>query len=146
MPGNSLAKNAKFRAGNQGALARLEAKGDAAWQAADRWSKRLAAFRRGELTRAHGGELSSEVCALVEHERQALADARWARAKAAELDATDPARAERLRSEARQLRIEARGHGMAAWELASREAQVRPKARPQWMADLGIEPGKAGKP
>lgn len=126
-PGNRIAKTARFRSGQQGELGRLEAKGDPAWQAADRWSKRWARFRVRELAQLHGGELSSEVCGVIEDARQAVADARYCRAKAAELEATDPARADKLRGEARQLRIEVRGHRLAAWELAAREAAARPR-------------------
>lgn len=125
LPGNSLARNAKFRSGKQGELGKLERKGDPAWQASDRWSKQWAAHRRTELANLHGGELSSEVCSLVEDARQALSDARYCRALAA--GEQDPKRAQELRSEARQLRIEARGHRLAAWEIAAKEAAARPK-------------------
>jgi hypothetical protein len=130
LPGNRLAKAAKFRAGRHGRLAALEAQGDPAWLAADRWGKQWAAHRRTELAVAHGGELSAEVSAIVEDAGQAMADARYCRARAAAVEASDPARAERLRTEARQLRIEARGHRLAAWEIAAKEAQARPAADP----------------
>lgn len=125
LPGNRLAKAAKVRAGRHGRLAALEAQGDAAWLAADRWGKQWAAHRRTELAALHGGDLSSDVCTIIEDAGQAMADARYCRARAAAVEANDPARAERLRTEARQLRTEARGHRLAAWELASREAAAR---------------------
>lgn len=129
LPGNSLARNARYRSGAQGELSRLEAKGDPAWRASDRWSKQWSSFRRAELTSLHGGSLSSEVCALIEDARQAMADARWARAKAAECESEgDVERATSLRSDARQLRIEARGHRLAAWEIAAKEAEARGKS------------------
>lgn len=127
LPGNSIARNAKFRAGRHGELAKLKAQGDPAWRAADRWGQQWAAHRRTELARCHGDALSSEVCAMVEDAAEAMADARYARAKAMAVESTDPERASALRSEARQLRIEARGHRLGAWELAAREAAARPQ-------------------
>jgi hypothetical protein len=124
--GNSIARQAKVRAGRHGRLAALEAKGDPAWQAADRWGRQWTAHRRTELAAMHGGQLSSEVCAIIEDAGMAMADARYCRALAASVEAAEPARAASLRTEARQLRTEARGHRLAAWELASREAQARP--------------------
>lgn len=137
-PGNGLAKSAKFRAGRHGRLAALEAQGDPAWQAADRWGRQWAAHRRTELAALHGGNLTSEVCSIIEDAGQAMADARYCRARGASVEASDPQRAERLRTEARQLRTEARGHRLAAWELAAREAAVRRAATPPaalpWLA------------
>lgn len=121
LPGNSLAQNARHRAGRNGALTKLEAKGDPSWQASNRYARRWAAQCRSELTRLYGS-LSSDVCAFVEDAAEAAADARWARAKAAELEASDPERADALRREARELRIEARGHRMAAREYAAKGA------------------------
>jgi hypothetical protein len=132
VPGNRLAKSAKFRAGRHGRLAALEAQGDAAWLAADRWGRQWSAHRRTELAALHGGTLSSEVCAIVEDAGMAMADARYCRARAAAVEATDPQRAERLRTEARQLRTEARGHRLAAWELSAREAAARPAEPFPW--------------
>jgi hypothetical protein len=135
-PGNSMARQARARAGQQGELAKLEASADPSWKSADRWSRQWAAYRRGELARLHGGELSSEVCALVEDARQAMRDARWCASKGASLEGTDPAESRLLRGEARQLRIEARGHRLAAWEIAAKEAHARPKADPlAWLRD-----------
>lgn len=127
LPGNSIARAAKFRAGRHGRLAALEAQGDAAWQAADRWGRQWAAHRRTELATTHGGQLSSEVCAIIEDAGMAMADARYCRALAASVESADPSRAASLRTEARQLRTEARGHRLAAWELAAREAAARPR-------------------
>jgi len=130
LPGNAIGKNAKFRTSRNGRLAKLEAKGDPAWQAANRWGLQWAAHRRTELARMHGGELSSEVCSIIEDAGQAMADARYCRALAASVEAAQPTRAADLRSEARQLRIEARGHRLAAWEIAAKEAAARKSANP----------------
>lgn len=150
VPGNRIARTARHRAGAQGELARLEATADPAWRTADRWSRSWAAHRRGELTKLHGGELSSEVCALVEDARQAMRDARWCASKAASLAERDPEQAASLRSEARQLRIEARGHRLAAWEIAAKEADARNKLNPQqtgarWLRPAGELPSKGDK-
>lgn len=127
--GNKIAKQARVRAGKRGTLAKLEGKGTPEWQAANKWGQQYAAHRLGELAKAHGGEVSSDVSVLVQDIGDAVADARWARAKAAELEAEGKhERAAALRAEARQLRLEARGHRLAAWELAHREAEARPKA------------------
>jgi hypothetical protein len=142
--GNSLAKNSKYRAGRHGRLAALEAKGDPAWQAADRWGRQWAAFRRTELARCHGGQLSSEVCCIVEDAGHAMADSRYCRALAASLEATEPKRAAELRTEARQLRVEARGHRLAAWELAAREAQARNRGNATSAALARITKGTSG--
>lgn len=125
--GNNLGRTGRARAGIRGELGKLEAQADPSWKSADRWSKQWAAHRRTELARLHGGELSSGVCAMVEDARQAMRDARWCASKAASIEQSDPDRAASLRSEARQLRIEARGHGLASWEIAANEARGRPQ-------------------
>lgn len=130
-PGNRIARQAKVRCGARGELLQLYSKGTPAWQAANRWGRQYAAHRLTELTQAHGGEVSAEVSMMIQDAADATSDARWCRASAAEAEADgDRDLAARLRSEARQLRIEARGHRLAAWELAAREAAARPR-RPQ---------------
>jgi hypothetical protein len=97
------------------------AKADPVYQTCARWGSRYAAHRRAELAKAHGGELSAGVGALVESAGNALADSRYVRAKAAEKG--DPA----LFKLAASLATEARQCELAAWELAAREAAARPR-------------------
>lgn len=47
---------------------------------------------------------------------------------------------------ASRLADASRSNLLSAREMAAKEAKARPKGRPQWMTDLGVEPGKAGKP
>jgi len=130
-PGNRIARQAKVRCGARGELLQLYSKGTPAWQAANRWGRQYAAHRLTELAQAHGGEVSAEVSMMIQDAADATSDARWARASAAEAEADgDRETAARLRSEARQLRIEARGHRLAAWELAAREAAARARVSP----------------
>lgn len=132
-PGNRIARTAKARAGRNGALAKLEAKADPDWQAANRWGRRYAKHRMGELAKAHGGELSAGVCTIVTTAAALMADARWLRAKAA---ATSDVKALGL---AAQLSTQARQAERDAWELASREAELRknaPGAVPAWRAAI----------
>lgn len=124
LPGNTVAKARKHRVGPRGALAELEAKADPNWQAANRWAKRYSAHRRGELARAHGGELSAGVSGMVESAAFALGDARYLRAKAAETGD------EKLLKLAADLAKDARLTERDAWELAAREAQTRPRPDP----------------
>jgi len=98
-----------------------------------RWGARYAAHRRRELARAHGGEISSGVGAIVESAALTMAASRYLSAKAAQ--SGDP----ELFKQASTLASTARQHELAAWELAAREAQVRPK-RPQdapWLVGGG---------
>jgi hypothetical protein len=135
LPGNSIARHAKFRAGRHGHLAKLEAQGTPAWQAANRWGLQWSAHRRTELARMHGGELSSDVCAFIEDAGQAMADSRYCRALAASIEAADPKRAAELRKEASSYRSEAKGHRLGAWELAAREGAARKAAGAPLAAD-----------
>ena len=148
-PGNRIARQAKVRCGARGELLQLYSKGTPAWQAANRWGRQYAAHRLTELAQAHGGEVSAEVSMMIQDAADATSDARWARASAAEAEADgDRETAARLRSEARQLRIEARGHRLAAWELAAREAAARPR-RPQdvpWLISTPAPKAPASMP
>jgi hypothetical protein len=130
--GNTVARRAKTRSSEQGELAALERQAEPAWQAADRWSKTWRRGRIKELEKLHstGKEgLSRDALAHLEDARQAMRDARWCASKGASLESTDSKRAGELRREASQLRLEARGHRMAAWEYAAKEAGARPHAR-----------------
>lgn len=120
LPGNGVARSKKVRPSNHGALTALEAKGDPIWQSCNRWGKRYGSHRREELTRLHGGELSAGVSAMIESAAQALADARYLRAKAAEM-----ANAE-LTKVAHQIAKDARQAERDAWSLAALESAARP--------------------
>jgi hypothetical protein len=81
-----------------------------------------------ELARLHGGELSSEVCALVVDSWELRGDARYLAARArAENDADLSRAAATLLASARQAQRD-------AWELASREAAARPSPEAQELA------------
>ncbi len=86
-----------------------------------RWGARYAAHRRRELARAHGGEITSGVGAIVESAALTMAASRYLSARAAE--SGDP----ELFKQAAALAATARQHELAAWELAAREATARPK-------------------
>ena len=119
--GNAVARHGKVRSGPQGALLSLDAKADPAWRAARQWARRGARHRIAELAQLHGGELGSEVCALVVDSWEMRGDARYLAARARAEGNADLARtAATLLASARQAQRD-------AWELASREAQARPK-------------------
>lgn len=121
LPGNGIARAQKVRPAKYGTLVLELAKADPVYQTCARWGSRYAAHRRVELAKAHGGELSAGVGALVESAGNALADSRYVRAKAAEKgDAALFKLAASLATEARQCEL-------AAWELAAREAAARPR-------------------
>lgn len=119
-PGNAVARSRKIRAGAHGVLMALEAQADPAWRAASSWGRRYSAHRRAELLTAHG-HLSAGAAAMVDDAAGIRADAKYlqARARADGNGALARASASML-SEAKQLEL-------AAWELASREAVLRPK-------------------
>ena len=129
-PGNAVARAQKTRPSKYGSLVLGLAKADSVYQTCARWGARYAAHRRAELAKAHGGELSAGVGALVESAGNALADSRYVRAKAAETG--DPA----LFKLAAALATEARQCELAAWELASREGAARPRAPVDPMAAI----------
>lgn len=118
--GNRLGSAKRFRAGKQGALSKLEKQGDPAARTALAFGRRYAAHRRSELARAHGGELSAGVGAMVESAGELLASARYWSARGIADANPDFARlSATLVAGARQAERD-------AWELASREAATRP--------------------
>lgn len=73
------------------------------------------------MTRLHGGELGSEVCALIVDSWEMRGDARYLAAKARAEGNADLARA------AATLLASARQAQRDAWHLASLEAAARPR-------------------
>lgn len=117
--GNSIARHSRTRSGPQGALLGLDAKADPAWRAARSWARRGARHRIAELAKLHGGELGSEVCALVVDSWELRGDARYLAARArAENDADIARTAATLLASARQAQRD-------AWALAALEAEAR---------------------
>jgi len=117
--GNSIARHSRVRSGPQGALVGLDAKADPAWRAARQWARKGARHRIGELAQLHGGELGSEVCALVVDSWELRGDARYLAAKARADGDADLARA------AATLLNSARQSQRDAWALAALEAESR---------------------
>ena len=132
--GNWHARLAKRIGGVRGALLDLDAKADPAWRAARNWAKRGAAHRVTEMARLHGGELGSEVCALIADSWEMRGDARYLAAKARADGNVELARA------AATLLASARQASRDAWELASREAAARPKMHSQGLASMLTPP------
>lgn len=124
LPGNAWSRMAKHRAGPTGVLAKLEAGADPSWRASRRGGRRAGGHRIQELTRMHGGELSSAVCRLVMSACSLSADAEYLRARAAADNAPDLLRI------AATLDAGARQSERDAWEMAVREAEARSKASP----------------
>lgn len=119
LPGNRFATAKRVRAGKRGALAELERQGDAAARAAIAFGRRYAVHRRSELSRAHGGELSAGVGAMVESGGELLAASRYWGARAAAEGSPDFARlAATLAAGARQAERD-------AWALAALESAAR---------------------
>lgn len=123
-PNNRAAQAKRIRSGPRGALAALIVKGDAIYQAAAKWGRRYGSHRRAELATAHGGAISAGVGAMVESAAEMMADARYWRARGIAEGNPDFTRL------AAQLIAQARGCERDAWELAAREAAVRPGADP----------------
>jgi len=121
LPGNPFARLAKMRAGPRGALAALEAKATPEWQAAHRWGLRAGQHRIREYAAAHGADLSHGVCVLLADAAEERADAKYIAARARAENNPDLLRV------AAQLRASARQAERDAWELASREAEARPR-------------------
>lgn len=120
--GNAAGIAKRVKPGVRGALGL--AKADPRYQAFARWGARYGAHRRRELARAHGGEISAGVGAIVESAAQAMAASRFVQAIASESGDAE------LFKQAAALASTARQHELAAWELAAREAQARPKRDP----------------
>ncbi|MBN1605072.1 MAG: hypothetical protein JW940_00480 [Polyangiaceae bacterium] len=122
-PGNSYGSAKRFRAGQHGALTALERQGDEAARASLAFGRRYAAHRRAELTAAHGA-ISAGVGAMVESAGELLASARyWSARGLAEANPDFARLAATLIAGQRQAERD-------AWELASREAQARPRENP----------------
>lgn len=120
VPGNRAGAARKVRTGPRGALAHLERKGDPAARAALAFGRRYAAHRRAELARVHGGELSAGAAAMIESAGELLGSARyWSARSTAESDPDFARLAATLVAGARQAERD-------AWEIAAREAEVRP--------------------
>jgi hypothetical protein len=120
--GNGIARAKRVRPGPRGALAVLEASGDAAARAAVRWGRRYGAHRRAELAQAHCG-LSAGVSTIIESAADLMADARYWRARGVAEGNPEHYRL------AAQLMAQARGCERDAWELASREAVARKQSQ-----------------
>jgi hypothetical protein len=118
--GNRIARAKRFRTGPRGGRSTVGTNADPAWLAAARWGRRLAAHRRAELARAHGGAVSAGVGVLVESVGDLTADARYWRLRAMATGNPDLSRLAAL------LLAQARACERDAWELASREALTRP--------------------
>lgn len=128
-PGNQIGRSRRVRPGPFAGVA-LDEPCDL-FRPFAAWGRRYASKRRAELAAAHGGSISTGVAMLVESESLALSMGHYARAKAAQTGDVETMR----RSSA--LLVEARQHGLAAWELAAREGLVmraRVDVLAEWMA------------
>jgi hypothetical protein len=128
VPGNKLGQSKRLRPGVCG-LARVHETAPE-FQPFARWGSRYATHRRSELARAHGGEISAGVGAIVESGALTMAASRYLQWQASRTG--DP----ELFKESAQLAATARQHELAAWELAARECKARPKAKPWWAEPL----------
>lgn len=117
--GNAVAKSKRLRPGLRGLTGAEQT--SPAYEPFARWGRRYGAHRRRELASAHGGELSAGVGAIVESAALAMASSRFLTHLAGQTGDAD------LFQRAARLAESARQHELAAWELASREAQARPK-------------------
>lgn len=131
LPGNRAGAAKRVRAGQRGALASLERKGDDAARAAIAFGRRYSAHRRAELAFAHGGQISAGVGTMIESAGDLLASSRYWSARSTAEGNPDHARlAAMLAAGARQAERD-------AWELASREAVARrdsaPKGAAPWL-------------
>lgn len=118
-PGNAAGRAKRVRPGVRGSVG-LD-KADPRYRSFARWGARYGAHRRRELAHAHGGHLSAGASAIIESAAQAMAASRYVQQLAAECG--DP----ELFRQAANLASTARQHELAAWELAAREAQARPR-------------------
>lgn len=128
-PGNTAARSKRARPGVRGSLG-LD-RMDPRFRSFARWGARYGAHRRRELAQAHGGSLSAGASAIIESAAQAMAASRFVQALAAETGDAE------LFKQAAALASTARQHELAAWELAAREAQTRPRGKS--LADLIAE-------
>ncbi len=118
-PGNTAARAQRLRPGVCG-LARIHETAPE-FRPFARWGSRYATHRRAELARAHGGEISAGVGAIVESAALTMAASRFLQWKASQTGDAE------LFKESSQLASTARQHELAAWELAAREAKARPR-------------------
>lgn len=123
--GNAVARHSKARSGPQGALLKLDAKADPQWKAARQWARRGARHRIAEMAKLHGGELGSEVCALIVDSWELRGDARYLAAKARATGDADLSRA------AAALLASARQAARDAWQMAALENAHRPQGMSQ---------------
>jgi len=119
LPGNTVARSRRLRPGPRG-LVGVDQTSDE-FRPFARWGARYGAHRRRELASSHGGEISAGVGAIIESAAQAMAASRYLQTLASQKN--DP----ELFKQASQLASTARQHELAAWELAARECQARPK-------------------
>ena len=136
LPGNAAGAAKRVKPGIRGALG-LD-KSDPRYRVFARWGARYGAYRRRELAQVHGGSISAGVGAIVESAAHAMAASRFVQALAAEKG--DP----ELFKQAAALGSTARQHELAAWELASREAEARrvigANPRSRWLRPV-VAPG-----
>jgi hypothetical protein len=124
LPGNAVAQHSRAKAGPQGALLKLDAQADPQWKAARQWARRGARHRIAEMAKLHGGEIGSEVCALIVDSWEMRGDARYLAAMARATGDTDLSRA------AATLLASARQAARDAWQMAALEAVERGKRKP----------------
>ncbi|HVY32570.1 MAG TPA: hypothetical protein VHB79_38800 [Polyangiaceae bacterium] len=117
--GNAAGIAKRVKPGVRGALGLDQS--DPRYRVFARWGARYGAHRRRELARAHGGEISAGVGAIVESAAQAMAASRFVQSLAAAAGDAE------LFKQAAALASTARQHELAAWELAARESRARPK-------------------
>lgn len=117
--GNTVAKSKRQKVGPRG-LAGID-KTAPEYRPFAKWGSRYASHRRRELAQTHGGAISSGVGAIVESAALTMAASRFLNAKAAETGDAE------LFKQSSALASTARQHELAAWELAAREAQARPR-------------------
>lgn len=122
LPGNTTSRQRRVKVGSRG-LSRVDQTSDE-FRPFARWGGRYGAHRRRELAQAHGGQISAGVGAIIESAAQAMAASRYLQSVASQTNDAE------LFKQASQLASTARQHELAAWELASREAQGRPRANP----------------
>lgn len=117
--GNAAGYAKRIRPGQRGALGIDRT--DPRYRAFARWATRYANQRRRELTELHGGTLSVGAGALLESAAHALGASRYLQSLAGETCEVE------LFKQAAALAVTARQHELAAWELAAREADARPR-------------------
>jgi hypothetical protein len=138
--GNTAAHAQRTRPGPRGRLGSERCAED--YRPFARWGARYGAHRRRELAETHGGQISAGVGALVESAALAMASSRYLDHRARQTGDAE------LFRQAARLAETARQHELAAWELAAREAKVRPVSDPwaRWRGrqDAGEDAESAG--